>query len=185
MSLSARHLLLTGPPGCGKTTVLLRAVGLLRNAGAALFGFTTPEIRDARTRTGFALELLSGEREVLASVDFPGPARVGRYGVRVDVLDRLAVPEVARGIAAARDGAEVVIAMDEIGKMELFSQSFRQAVLAAFDSPARVLATIMERPHSFADALKGRAEAEVIVVTPANRERLPERIAERMRDQSA
>ncbi len=177
MTAVRHHLLLTGPPGCGKTTVLLKAVDLLRESGCLAFGFTTPEVRRGRTRTGFALELLHGERETLASTDFPGPPRVGRYGVRLEAVDRLVLPEIERGLAAAQAGSDVILVMDEIGKMELFSQSFRQAVLRALEAPVRLLATIMAKPHPFADSLKGRADTRVIAVTRENRASLPREIA--------
>lgn len=170
-----RHILLTGPPGSGKSTVLSAALPRLRAAGWHTFGFWTPEIRHGRRREGFAIELLDGRREVLASKDQPGPPRVGGYGVRVDAVERLAVPEIERGIAVAGEG-RVALVMDEIGKMELCSEAFRRAVLAAFDSGACVLATIMAGSHPVADAIKSRADATLLTVTPHNRDALPQRI---------
>jgi nucleoside-triphosphatase len=171
-SLSPKNTLLTGPPGCGKTTVLAETVAILRASGWQVCGFWTPEIREGGARLGFAVELVGGDREVLASRDRPGPPRVGRYGVHVEAMDRLVVPEIERGVAAASSRSDVVIVMDEIGKMELFSQAFQEAVLSAFDSPARVLATIMARPHPFADRLKVRGDVRLISVTRQNRESL-------------
>jgi len=177
MTTVRSHLLLTGPPGSGKTTVLLRTAALLRDSGSLTFGFTTPEIREGRTRTGFALELLDGTRDILASKDFPGRPRVGRYAVRLDAMDRLVVPEIARGLAAAESGGDTIIVMDEIGKMELFSKTFRDTVLAALNSPARILATIMAKPHPFADALKARPDVKLISVARDTRDALPNRLA--------
>lgn len=175
---AARHLLLTGPPGCGKTTVLQQALDLLRAGGWSHFGFWTPELRREGARYGFEIRLASGEASLLASVDTLGPARVGRYGVRPEVMADLVVPEIQRGVAAAEAGARAVIVMDEIGKMELLSQPFREAVLQALDSPARVLATVMLRPHPFADALKARPDAFLLPVTRTNRDHLPRRVCE-------
>jgi nucleoside-triphosphatase len=166
-------MLLTGPPGCGKTTVLSEVVRILGECSWDVYGFWTPEIREEGTRLGFAVELLSGEREVLASRRLPGPPRVGRYGVNVAAMDRLVVPEVERGVAAAEARRGAIIVMDEIGKMELSSQAFREAVLRAFGSQARILGTIMARPHPFADALKARQDVEIVHVTRENRGALP------------
>jgi nucleoside-triphosphatase len=154
---------------------------MLRGSGWDVYGFWTPEMRHGRTRLGFAVETLSGERSVLASRDLPGPPRVGRYGVNVEAMDRLVVPEIERGVAAAGSRADVIIVMDEIGKMELFSRSFREAASGAFDSPARVLGTIMARPQPFADALKARADVEVVNVTRDNRDSLPESVRSAVR----
>jgi nucleoside-triphosphatase len=171
-----RHLLLTGAPGSGKTTVLVSVVCLLRERGRPVRGFWTQEVRRRGTRQGFVVELASGGREVLASIDFPGPPRVARYGVRLEAVDRLVVPEIEQAIADTSHHPETVLVIDEIGKMELFSEAFRRAVLAAFGSPLRIVATVMEKPHPFADSLKARPDATVLTVTRANRAGLPERV---------
>jgi len=171
-----RHLLLTGPPGCGKTTVAMAVLNALREAARTVFGFWTQEIRAAGVRTGFSLELLSGGKGVLASVERRGPPRVGKYGVNVGTMDQLVVPEIGRAVAATRSESDVVLVMDEIGKMELLSQSFQQAVVSAFDSPVRILATVMARPHPFADALKRRTDALLLTVTFENRDQLVQQI---------
>jgi nucleoside-triphosphatase THEP1 len=51
MSLSARNLLLTGLPGCGKTTAVRRLVERL--ADLRLAGFYTQELCEAGSRVGF------------------------------------------------------------------------------------------------------------------------------------
>jgi nucleoside-triphosphatase len=155
----------------------MAALGRLKEAGVPAFGFWTREIREGGVRRGFELELVSGGKEVLASANWPGPPRVGRYGVKVEVMDRLVVPEVERGVAAS-SRSSVVIVMDEIGKMELFSRAFQRVVISAFESAARVLATIMARPHPLAEALKGRADTSLLTVSPSNREGLPRQVAE-------
>ena len=177
-SSAPKHILLTGAPGCGKTTIILAVLRRLRRVGRPTFGFWTEEVRQSGVRQGFALELVSGGRDMLASVRRSGPPRVGRYGVNVEAMDRFAVPEIERGLAAAKAKSGVVIVMDEIGKMELFSRSFQQAAIAALDSPARVVATIMARPHPFADSLKARSDVRVVTVTRQNRDELARQIAE-------
>lgn len=174
----ASHVLLTGLPGCGKTTIIMAVLRHLRETDRLVFGFWTEEIRERGARQGFALELVSGARETLASAQRPGPPRVGRYGVNVEAMDRLVVPEMARAITAASSSPGVVLVMDEIGKMELFSAPFQEAVLSAFGSRARVLATIMARPHPFADSLKARPDVTLITVRPENREKVAAQIVE-------
>jgi nucleoside-triphosphatase THEP1 len=50
-----RRILLTGPPGCGKTTVVGKVADILRNGAS---GFYTEEIRDAKKqRIGFRVEV--------------------------------------------------------------------------------------------------------------------------------
>jgi len=170
-----RHILLVGVPGCGKTTVVRRTVERLRDAGAAVFGFWTGEIREAGVRKGFDIESLSGKRAVMAHVTFRGGPRVSRYGVDMGAINDVAVAEIQRALAAGR--ADAVLIMDEIGKMELLSPEFRAAVNAALDAPLRILATAMTRPHPFVDAVKRRPDVEIVSVTCANRDNLPDVLA--------
>ena len=174
----SRHLLITGPPGCGKTTVLEATLDRLARGGWSAFGFWTTEVREGRARQGFEARLVSGKSAMMALKGWTGLPRVGSYGVRVEVVEALIVPEIERGIAAAETQPRVVLVMDEIGKMELLSASFRGAVTRAFESRARVIATIMQRPHRFADALKARPDTRLLSVTPGNRDSLPAQIAQ-------
>ncbi len=60
--------------------------------------------------------------------------------------------------------------------MELFSSAFREATLAALDSPKVVLASVMAGPQPWVDAIKARSDVTLVEVTLANRQALPERI---------
>jgi nucleoside-triphosphatase len=154
-------MLLSGEPGCGKTSAIKRVLArTARSAG----GFYTEEIRFGGARRGFRIVTLDGQDAVLAETSAGGPNRVGKYGVHVDNVDALAVPAV-RG--AMRDCDIVVI--DEIGKMEMFSANFREAVLEAVTSGKMVLGTVMMSPHPWADDVKRRAEVEVVMMTRTNR----------------
>ena len=163
-------LFLTGRPGVGKTTVIQTVVARLRgNAG----GFYTEEIREGGRRTGFRLVTLDGPRGTLASVNISGPYRVGKYGVHLHDLEQVGVQALWRAVEQP-DVSVVVI--DEIGKMELVSPAFREAVLVALDGPKEVLATVMARSHPWVDRLKRRDDVTLVEVTLANRQALPERI---------
>jgi len=156
-----RAFLITGHPGCGKTTLVRRLVDEL---GVAAGGFYTQEIRTRGRREGFGLTTLDGETATLASVHIAGGPRVARYGVNTAAMDDVATPAIERAIADAR-----LIVIDEIGKMELLSNRFRQAVLAALECGKPVLATVMLAAHPWADALKRRPEVSLLVLTEANR----------------
>jgi nucleoside-triphosphatase len=168
----SRKLLLEGRPGVGKTTVAERLVERLREADLPLAGFVTREIRERGRRLGFSIRALDGSEGTLAHVELPGPPRVGKYGVDIAVLERIGVP-------ALRDsGGDRVVILDELGKMELASSVFRDAVLRVVEGPAAMVATVQLARHPFTDALKRRHGIELVKVTRGNRERLPERLAD-------
>ena len=59
--------------------------------------------------------------------------------------------------------------IDEIGKMELLSPQFREAMLRAINNGKRVLGTIMLGPHPLADEVKRHPEVKVLLVISGNR----------------
>jgi nucleoside-triphosphatase len=162
--------LLEGRPGVGKTTVAERLVSLLRDAGTPVAGFVTREVREGNRRVGFLLETLGGQQATLAHVDLPGPPRVGKYGVELQSFEKLAIPTLAE----LEDG---VIVIDELGKMELASAAFRDAVSALFDRDLPVVATVLVSRYPFTDALKRRRETTTLKVTTQNRDALPGELA--------
>jgi nucleoside-triphosphatase len=146
----------------------------LREAGVPVSGFLTRELRRRGRRVGFEIETFDGDRGVLAHVELPGPPRVGRYGVDLEAFEALALP------AIQRSGKKRICLIDELGKMELASQRFREATLALFDDPVPIVASVQRSPHPFTARLKGRADVETVILTAANRERLPGELAQRL-----
>jgi len=168
------HILLTGRPGIGKTTVVERVLAALTSVEAG--GFITREFRGPSSqRLGFEMDTLDGRRAVLAEVGLRSPYRVGKYGVNVEAIEAVGVPAIEGAIRHAG-----LIVIDEIGKMELLSSQFRAAVLDALCAPKPVLATIPSRPHPFTDMLKQRPDATLIEVTQSTRDRLPADICARL-----
>jgi len=152
--------LLTGRPGTGKTSLIKQVVaGISGKAG----GFYTEEIRRQGVREGFRLVTLSGQSAILAHADIQSPYRVSKYGVDIDSLDRVGVSALHE---AARQCDLVII--DEIGKMELFSTNFREAVSQIINPGQRILGTIVVNPNPWADAIKQRPEVHLITVTRDN-----------------
>jgi len=152
--------LLTGRPGTGKTSLIKQAIA---GMGSKAGGFYTEEIRSRGVRLGFKLVTLDGQSAILAHIDIHSPYRVSKYGVDIDSLDRVGVSALNQ---AAKECNLVVI--DEIGKMELFSANFREAVLRIIDSGKRVLGTIMLNSNPWADTIKLKPQVKVIAITQAN-----------------
>lgn len=165
--LEPHVLLLTGAPGVGKTTVIRRVAEKLR--GRRLCGFYTAEIRERGARRGFRLVDLEGRERVIAHVGFKTGPRVGRYGVDVAAID-----EAASALLPDR-GVDACL-VDEIGKMECFSERFVAAVRRLLDDQAPVVATVALRGGGLIAEVKSAARSDLWEVTRANRDDLPARI---------
>jgi nucleoside-triphosphatase len=157
-----KNLLVTGPPGCGKTTLVRRVVQELGDLPVA--GFYTEEIREGRERAGFALVGLDGRRSILSHVRFPGPHRVGRYGVDIAGFESF-----LGGLGAGDPGLRLFI-IDEIGKMECLSGRFRSFLGERLDAPVPLLATIALRGTAPIEQVKARSDVRIITISAGNRE---------------
>lgn len=155
-----RVYLLTGRPGTGKTSLIKQAVAEMKGKAG---GFYTEEIRSQGVRQGFKLVTLDGQDAILAHIDIHSPYRVSKYGVDIDSLDRVGVSALHK----AAGQCDLVI-IDEIGKMELFSANFREAVSQIIGSGKRVLGTIMLNSNPWADTIKLKPQVKVIAITQAN-----------------
>jgi nucleoside-triphosphatase len=169
-TMMTKKILLTGRPGCGKTTLVKRVVDDLSTSQAG--GFYTEEIRKRGERVGFKIVTLGREEAVLAHVDFKTRQRVGKYGLDLFGLETIGVEAIRRGVRARQ-----LVVIDEIGPMELRSGIFRDVVNDALDADARILATITARSFPFTDAIKERREVTVIKVQRDNREQLVSELA--------
>lgn len=170
----APRILLTAPPGRGKTTVLLRTLELLRRPAR---GFYTQEVRAGGghgPRVGFDVVALDGERGVLARVGAPGP-RVGRYGVDVRSFETVGVRALEEGL---RDPGTLLV-LDELGRMELLSEAFTALLPRIFAAPNPLLGTILHRAHPVADRYRRAPGVTVVEVTVTNRGELPRELARR------
>jgi len=156
--------LLTGMPGTGKTSII-RQVITQTNCKAG--GFYTQEIRSVGIREGFKIVTLDGKEAMLAHIAIESPFRVGKYGVDVSVLDTTGVEAVYNAIA----GSDLIV-IDEIGKMELFSSKFIQAVADALASPKKVLGTITLKPHPLADSIRQNRSIQVTELTRNNQKQV-------------
>ena len=93
----------------------------------------------------------------------------------MQVLDDVAVPIIQRGMQHA-----FLLFLDELGRMELGSRQFRQAVQAAFDRGPAIIATAGVQSMPFLDALKRRKDVELIPLTSSNRATVAEELTARM-----
>ena len=161
--------LLTGLPGCGKTTVIMNLADILKTRKIA--GFYTQEIRIKGQRTGFSLQTLSGTKSILSSINLKRGPRVGKYRVDVDGFEQIVLSELS-----LKREADLYL-IDEIGKMECFSGKFIDAVNQILNSNIPLVATVAQKGSGFIKQIKERKDVELIKVTAENRDSLPSEIS--------
>jgi nucleoside-triphosphatase len=172
MTPATKNVFLTGPPGIGKTTVIQKTIEKL---SVAATGFYTREMREGARRIGFSIITLDGKEGILAHVRAKGRFKVGRYTVNIEDIERLVVS------AMTPKSPQELVVIDEVGKMECFSKAFRNAVIAALDSPNTVLGTIAARGTNFIESIKRRDDLTILDVNLDNRGEMPEKLVSMLR----
>jgi len=165
--MTKRNILITGPPGCGKSTVIEKVINRMKEP---VGGFFTREIKERDRRVGFSINTVDGREGILAHQNIRSQFRVGKYGVNIEDIDSLAVSAI---IPAQR---KQVIVIDEIGKMECFSDLFKKTLIQVLDSPNCVIGSIALKGDPFIQGIKNRDDVTVSSVTPETRDSLVENI---------
>ncbi len=166
------NILLSGLPKSGKTTLIKKIAYELKSPIA---GFFTSQIMQNGDRVGFSLVTFSGKSAILAHQNFPSAYKIGKYKVNLKDLEEIGVSEIEKALST-----DNVIVIDEIGKMEVLSPKFLEAVKKALDSKNKVLATILYTEHPQLDKLKKRKDVVLHTVTPDNREQLLAEIVKKL-----
>ena len=122
------------------------------------------------------MDLSTGHRGWLAHVNQPTGPKIGKYCVNLTDLEVLG----AGAIFDALQNADI-LAVDEIGPMELLSPVFSNALLKAVDSSKPMLGTIhYQLTNSLVNRIKMREDTEILKVTYENRENLQNLIVDRI-----
>jgi len=159
--MNQKNILITGIPGVGKTTLIRNLITRLE--GFHLAGFFTEEIREKGERKGFALAGLDGKRSLLSHVSFKSRFRVSKYGVDVAGFEKFL--DVQGFLNRETD----LVLIDEIGKMECFSEKFLSLVTTILDSKTPVVATVSRRGGGLISEAKARTDVILMEVTLENR----------------
>jgi nucleoside-triphosphatase len=164
LGLIKKKLLITGLPGVGKTTLIKKLSEELRSFDP--IGFYTEEIREEDERKGFELISLNGRRALLSHKNIRSPYQVGQYKVDVkgfeDFIDSISF----------FDPLTRLIVIDEIGKMECLSESFKKLLKEILDSEKPLIATIALKGSGLIAEVKKRKDVQLFEITKGNRDLL-------------
>jgi len=161
--MTSKNILFTGPPRCGKSTLIEKVVCRIEKPAT---GFFTREIREKGKRVGFSINALNGNKGILAHRTIITRFRVGKYGVNLNHIDRIAVPSMTP------NSPDEIVVIDEIGKMECFSPLFRQTLIKILDSKNKVIGSIAQKGDKFIEKIKEREDVLLVRVSEKNRDEL-------------
>jgi len=193
-------ILLTAPPGVGKSTVIDHVI---KHFAGAKNGIVAREILDGNgARIGFTSVNQAGEsRQFMFATTTPGPHSIGGlFDVDVAAVDSFVVPELRKGLAiAARLGspesvhptgtaqtpiASSLIYIDEIGRAQVRSESFVAILREIFSHPCNVLGSIVYDDEPWSLEFKNDPAVCLLEVTRGNRESLPDILLSAFRHQA-
>ncbi len=170
--MSVKHLLITGRPGSGKTTLIKEGIEMALGLGLSVYGFYTEEIRREGQRVGFTVKVLPYRKSGRLAGLGKGPDGIfqpyGKYKVYVKHFEELVIPVIEKAVRQAD-----LIVIDEIGGMELLSKPFGQSVrklLRAHRPP--VLATIQLKKVHLIDKWGINDRVRLLEVSERTRKRV-------------
>ncbi len=168
---------ITGVPGSGKTTVVKKAIELLKDE-FQVGGIITEEIRND-SREGFMLiDISTGKSAILASKDIQSRYRIGKYGVDIKVLDELGVSALDE--ALNKD----IIIIDEIGKMEMESRKFVEKVREILHMEKNLIMTLNKKSRNpLLQEIRRMDDIRFLEVTVVNRNVMPYKIVDMIKEE--
>jgi nucleoside-triphosphatase len=141
----------------------------LKNRDYDVGGIICREVREGGLRVGFEImDLSTGQRGWLAHVNQSTGPKIGKYRVNLTDLDVIGAGSILDSLQNAD-----MLAVDEIGPMQLLSPAFSNALLKAVESSKPMLGTIHYRLSNYlVDRIKMMEDTEILKVTYENRENL-------------
>ncbi len=163
-----RHILLTGSPSIGKSTIIRK---IIEGLSIPANGFYTEEERIDGKRVGFITHTLDRKSGYLAHQNMRSEYYICSWGVNIKNIETLFIPAIA-------PLNNPIIIIDEIGLMQCCSPQFIPSVTNALNSDSIVIGTITLQNTDEILEIKKRPDVQVIEVTAENRDRLSQIILE-------
>lgn len=170
---------ITGLPGAGKTHALIRIIEMLReeDPDVSVGGMIDEPVMEGKHRVGFTVRnIVTGETEVFAHTDYESKIMVGKIGMDVSRFDSVAVD----AIKTAMESCDIIV-IDEIGKLEVESEAFVEAVRAALEAEKPMILTLHKKSRNpLLQDVRRRDDVRILEITPTNRNILPFKIVSLM-----
>jgi len=177
---------ITGLPRSGKSAVLDKVVSMIieerkadsrgrrrMNVANIIGGMRTEAIIEDGERVGYAcVDILSGDRGVMAHREIDSRNRILGFGIDPSELDKVAVPAIQNAVGNCE-----ILVIDEVGKFSVESEGFVAAVRGALEYDMPTLLTLHKKSrHPLLQDIRRRDDGRILEVTPVNRALLPYKI---------
>lgn len=161
-------LLLTALPRTGKSTAIKKIVNMLGPTNCG--GFYTEEIRENDDRVGFRIKTINGKTSILSHININSNYKISKYYVDLEAFENLCLNELDNAI---KDDNIKYIIIDEIGPMQLFSETYKKMLLELLECNKPIIGTIFMNPYEWLDEFKKNKNIKLIDITFDNRDKLP------------
>ncbi len=168
---------ITGLPGSGKTYTLKRVIEMLSKDNLRIGGMMDEKETDGRHETGLTVcDLMTGERLEFACPGTESKVMSGNLGVDLSLFESVSI----EAIKNACNDCDIIV-IDEVGKVEVESQAFVDAVKEALDVDKPMIITLHKKSRNpLLQDIRRRDDVRILEVTPTNRNLLPFKIVRLM-----
>lgn len=162
-------ILLTGQPGVGKSTIVQT---VMDSQVMPIVGTVGREITtdNSGQRLGFAAVTMDDRSRTFAHTQQfqDSPHKIAEFFVDVAAFDEFCVPELQKGLG----DKNALVIIDEIGRMQSFSDVYMETVRKLFHNNGPLLGTIVFDDEPWGREFKQHPEVVLLTVTQGNREQL-------------
>jgi len=157
-------IFITGESGVGKTTLIKEVSDILIKREFKISGFITTDLTSEGKRIGFnIIDINTKEERIFASKNIKTDFKFGSYYLNIKNLDEILNKVLKRNYD--------ILIIDEIGKMEFYSDNFKEKIDNLIKSETKILATLH---RDFVE--KYKRYGNIFLLTKGNSEKIKNEI---------